>query len=711
MSRRFRPHWPFAIAMQAATPFLLTGMVGMGLAAATPSCPLWGWAPLLGLTLTFLGLAMASTRPNILRGALFLVMLVAGGVYFEARHFQPNATELASQLPLQEARLSGTVFPGGKSGRYVLHLSSLNGEEAAGDAMLWRLPKTFEPLAPGTPVKLVANLRLPRPALLPGGFDEAAYLGSQHIGAVLERVQSIRALSEQPKDFRGWLERLLAQTRNRLGEMFTNALGPNAGPLLGGIVLGDQAIPLADETRQHFQATGLIHLVAASGMNVGIIAGFLTWLLRAFRLPRGTRFGVTMAGVAVYALLTGLPPSILRAGLMLELALALKWLNRDLDGLSLFTIAVAVLLLANPDAVGSLSFQFSVLTTFGLLAMMPRLGHWLDESVPKFLSVPILVPIVAQLWILPLSWKVFNRLPLHTVPLNIFAGMLVVPATVLGFISAGVGLMLTSVGQAISWLAAPFTFGLLWLADFGNTQQWAMLSLPSPSPWQVLMAYVLLGLGLLVLSRPRLLMPTRWACVALGVILAAIFPLAWEQLNERPTTRVEILPLSERRAALLVYPSGRTAPIAVVRPDLAWYEAKSLAQYLRHTGHERLAGWLWLPAENLTAPPPTLPKGVSSRFTHAIQTGTDFSLADEPAFRIWTSPDQRLIRLEGGGRRDCMVWSYGQARLGCPVSIIAAEQRFDADQIRLAGTPAPFTWTRVSLQGGKLVVSSGLEGR
>ncbi|MGG2382992.1 ComEC/Rec2 family competence protein, partial [Salmonella enterica] len=85
----------------------------------------------------------------------------------------------------------------------------------------------------------------------------------------------------------------------------------------------------------------------------------------------------------------------------------------------------------------------------------------------------LLTPLVAQLWIWPLSVAYFNQFPVHSVPLNVAAMLLVAPLTLIGFISGVISLVFPPLAIALTWLAKPFLWALLGLVQWGNNAGWA----------------------------------------------------------------------------------------------------------------------------------------------------------------------------------------------------------------------------------------------
>jgi competence protein ComEC len=438
--------------------------------------------------------------------------------------------------------------------------------------------------------------------VIPGSFNQASYLANQHITAILRHPERLVAFetSNQPQFI---LQRLTDHLKARVAKTFAKALPSPQAEVLGGIVLGDKAIPVDRDTRQAFIQTGLVHVLAASGLNVGIIAGAVLWLLALSKLPYRVRIGIAMLAVAFYSLLTGLPPSIQRAATMLEIALFLKLLNRELSPIFLLCVASTLLVLLNPENIGSIGFQFSVLTTFGLITMMPPLQEWLGYYITRWLAAILLVPIVAQLWIWPLSVFYFNQFPVHTVPLNILALVLITPLTLIGFTAGVISLIIPILAEWLSLLARPFLDLLLWLVQWGQNMDWAQWSLPSPSGWLLIACYTQLFVVLALFYRLKNWSPSQKALIGLLPTLMILVGLTLDHQHAQTQTTVDLLPLSFKREAYIIHPTKHQAPIALLPAGMSYFEARAVADYLKHRHLTKLSTVLLLPD---TEPPTQL---------------------------------------------------------------------------------------------------------
>jgi ComEC/Rec2-related protein len=584
--------------LHAYEPFLVTALilflVGVSLAYGFPDFALLKPSICGTFTLMLLGLAISCirqpTKRRCFQVSLWGLALLAGVQFYTLSHQAVPAHSLSRLFPpgstVRIVTVTGILAASPDERKALLDVSTIDSQPVQGRVQI-TLPFSFpgqlrERLVAGRRIQVMGSLARPFQNATPGTFDQVAYLRSQGVNTVLSHTG--HWLTGDLSDaFLYPLLRVADGLKRQVWQSFKAALPSPQAEVFAGIVLGDKAVPVDRQTKQAFIDTGLIHLLAASGMNVGIIAGSVFLILAAFRVPLRGQILAAMGTVAFYSLLTGLPPSIQRAAAMLEIALLFKLFDRQLSNIFLLCLVTCLLIGLQPELIGSIGFQFSVLSTFGLLAMTPSLQEWLGYYITRWLASLILVPFIAQLWILPLSVTYFNRFPLHSVPLNIVALVLITPLTVLGFVAALLGLLPQAVPLCTT-IARPFLEGLLSLTHAGENQAWAQWTLPSPRPWQLLACYGLLFAALFWINR---LQVRRWGnprswLLALSPALLILLGLSGEKSYFQSQAYLARLPLSDRQAAFLFKPEQSQSWLLLSPDRLHFSEARVLSDYLKH---------------------------------------------------------------------------------------------------------------------------------
>ena len=222
------------------------------------------------------------------------------------------------------------------------------------------------------------TLHAPAPPANPGGVDYGRVLTVQGLsGSGSARADSWHLLSEAGEGAE-WSARL-AQWRQRLAQTYARHVDPQVLPLLQAITLGDRSL-LDTATRRLFAHTGSSHVLALSGLHLGLIYGIV-----AFVLLRGRRRSVVqtvlhaavVGGLWVFVCMAGHPLSLVRAALMLTLAQVLRWAGRSQWSLNHVALAALLMLLWSPLSLFDVGFQLSFAAVAGIIV-----GH--DEVWMRF---------------------------------------------------------------------------------------------------------------------------------------------------------------------------------------------------------------------------------------------------------------------------------------------------------------------------------------
>ena len=292
------------------------------------------------------------------------------------------------------------------SGKTLVTLNSENGD--------------FSNLNIGDTYEITGKLRTPFRAANPSQFDYAKYLRNFSVYTTFYADLKDAVEIEVPLNLKWEFLQGLNNIRNRILQTHACYLKSPGLEILGGIVFGDDAVAPPDYIKSSFVNSGLLHILAASGMNVAFIYGFWYFILRRLRVPFKITVISGMVVVILYTLMTGLGPSVIRAALMLLFILAGKMIDRDAHSISLLSLVASLMLLYNPAYINDVGFQLSFLVTFGLLttadAVMDKCKF---EKIPAWLTGGILIPIIAQIWVAPIQMFYFNTFSTYSVLANI----------------------------------------------------------------------------------------------------------------------------------------------------------------------------------------------------------------------------------------------------------------------------------------------------
>ena len=343
-------------------------------------------------------------------------------------------------------------------------------------------------------------LERPGTAVNFGGFDYRAYLYRHRIHWVLEAKS---ADSVEPLGRGGGaaaavlraMDRLRGALADRMAELFPE----DQSGYMNGLVLGVRE-RLDPQLYDEFAELGLTHILAISGLHVGVYVLGVGFLLRLLKLPRETTLELTAAAVPFYVLLTGASPSVVRAGLMAMLGLAAARLNRLKDGMNLLAAAALAMLVYDPYYLSDIAFQLSFAVTAGLIALVQPFRRALPPLKRGRAAADLLaVTVVAQAVSFPLTIFYFNRFHLLSLPANAvlvpFISFVVMPlgsaAMLVSFVWPDAGRLLARMAE----LANDATFKVV--EKLAGRLELATIW-PSPPLWWMLAWY---GVLLLIASR------------------------------------------------------------------------------------------------------------------------------------------------------------------------------------------------------------------
>ncbi|MBR2312905.1 MAG: ComEC/Rec2 family competence protein [Clostridia bacterium] len=292
--------------------------------------------------------------------------------------------------------------------------------------------------------------------------------------------------------------------RIRLCTSINSAVDGEAGNLLNAMLLGARD-GLSATTTRNFQRAGVMHLLALSGLHIGILAGILERLLYAFGARKRARLVFIMLFMLGYLLLTGCTLSAMRAVLMLMLVCLAFFMKNRADALTSLFLVATLILMWQPYAVFSTSYQLTMLATFGILAFgkaQARLLSIFPKQKGKrgvllkcirFVISSLMITLFAGFAIFPVQWLTFGEIATITPISNLILIPLAAPFLLLGL------------GVLLLYPVAPFAFACRAL---GNLILWLTSVFAKPDT-VISLQYDFL---------PYLVIP----CVALAVVLLLI---------------------------------------------------------------------------------------------------------------------------------------------------------------------------------------------
>jgi len=388
----------------------------------------------------------------------------------------------------------------------------------------------------------------------PGGFDFEAYCFDRHIALIGSARGHIRILASDAS----WLENIRQRIRDELKTFSDSRTG-----ILKALLLADRShIPM--QIQDAFAATGTMHLLAISGLHVGMAGaigfGLCWWLLTRreawiVRFPvRGVALVCGLLVAVAYASLAGWPLPTRRATVMLAAGVLAWFTKAHAAPVNTLLAALILILLMDAPAVGSVSLWLSFTATAAILLWAGRQESHVDGFQLRRMFVAMLwVTLIASLATLPLIADIFGRLPLYSLPANV----MMVPLYslfILPLALAGTVFVCLDISGAAAWLFSIAGYGidtgnrlLAWMVQWPGSHLW----IPSV-PWWLTGFYVtgaILATMLLWKGRRRV----AWAGMA-GVVLVYGMMAVQERFPEQ--MQLTVWDVGQGAASSLVLSDG-----------------------------------------------------------------------------------------------------------------------------------------------------------
>ncbi len=305
------------------------------------------------------------------------------------------------------------------SGRIRTELSNvrLNGENFSA-GLYWSFYAEEVPagLLPGKEVSFQGALYHPSGPSNPDGYDFREDLLRQGITAGVYGANDLRISDPAFFSFQGWT----ASLRHALQQRLMQALGEETGGYAATMLLSSRSL-ISQEDRSAFSRLGIAHILSVSGFHTGLLVSILALLFRLLRLPQRLRFLLYALLLGFYCALCGFSQPVIRASLLVLLALGGKILSRPRSTLHLLSAAFTLMLLISPVQLTGLSFQLSFGAMLGLAVITPFLhSFWSPSSrILERIWSGLCAGFGAQLGILLPELQAFQELPLLGLIVNI----------------------------------------------------------------------------------------------------------------------------------------------------------------------------------------------------------------------------------------------------------------------------------------------------
>lgn len=294
----------------------------------------------------------------------------------------------------------------------------------------------------------------------PGSFDYAQFLASK---GIYHRIYADSASWSTTFKGQGNLFKKLAlQSRSKITQFLAqNQMMPRELAVANALILGDKSL-LDPQQKESYSTAGAMHVLAVSGLHVGVILLILQYILSPLRRWGMFYIALLLIGIWSFALLTGFSSSVIRAATMFSLVGIGNVLYRKHNIYHTILTSAFLLLLFDPSLLFDVGFQLSYIAVIGIVYLQPKIYTWLyvkNKYLDKVWQITA-VSIAAQIATFPLSAYYFHVFPTYFFITNLF----VIPMAVI-ILYIGIALLFTFWVETLAYWLVQLLQGVIWVMN------------------------------------------------------------------------------------------------------------------------------------------------------------------------------------------------------------------------------------------------------
>lgn len=297
-------------------------------------------------------------------------------------------------------------------------------------------------------------------------------------------------IEEVAKGKLNFLTAFKVKAKDKVEKVLDLYLAHDTSTIMKSILLGNYRY-LEEEKVEQFRNLGLAHIIAVSGLHIGIVTSLLIYFFAYMRIKRRLNLISSIIIIWAYAYIIGSPVSVIRANIMYTILLLSQLFRRPYDSLNSLFFALLLMVIINPFWLFHVGFQLSFITTFFVVYYTPRISR-IFYFPRKGLFKGLSSIFAAQLGILPLLAYYFNRIPtvglvanLLLVPIFNICLVLTILLVPLSFVSS---YLASSMGLIINGLLNVQTLGMNILSYFPVLY----IKVRTPSILEIILYYIII---------------------------------------------------------------------------------------------------------------------------------------------------------------------------------------------------------------------------
>ncbi len=317
----------------------------------------------------------------------------------------------------------------------------------------------FSDLYAGTYVRFSGSIRLPNPKILPNEFDEENYFAGNNIQwiATTDRL----SWNTTNKNLYYWRDISVRKIKSIASKLFSY----DQNYLVQALLLGDKS-EIPPEIKQIYSLSGTAHVLALSGLHIGLIS-FILFMLFSFVRNRVVKFSLFSLFLIAFVFLSGLQPSALRAASMAILVVYAKLFERQFNLLNILSVVVLLSIAFDPSLILSVGFQMSVAAILGIAFLYTPAKSLLNSIIPanstilSYIKNSLAMTISASSIVSPLVAYYFGIFSI----VSYLSNLLIIPLISLSLIFAIVSIIASQIFMPLAMLYGDLTTFLLLISE------------------------------------------------------------------------------------------------------------------------------------------------------------------------------------------------------------------------------------------------------
>ncbi len=475
---------------------------------------------------------------------------------FQPRHYShilfDETDEIDKTYEIFQLKITQTLKPDKFNFKYFATVNAVNGISSEGKILLNiskdSLEETF--LADEIVLIYAPISEIPKP-LNPHQFDYSAYMESLGVYGqlrisekeILKTAKGSKTILGIAQNFRTKIVEKLQKTKLKIDER----------AIIQALVLGEKK-DIDKNLYNEYAAAGAVHILAVSGLHVGILYVILSFLLKPFtHWKLGVYFHAILIVLLLwsFAVLSGLSPSVTRAVTMFSFFAVAKLFNRETNSINTLFLSFLTLLVINPLWLFQVGFQLSYLAVFFIVWLQPlfyKVGYSKHRILRKIWAI-VSVTICAQIGVLPLSLYYFHQFP----GLFLITNIVILPFLTVLMCGGILIVILASFEILPNWLAESYNFlieGLNGFIHWIAVQDEFLFKNIHFSVLKVLAAYVL------IIALTLFLKKMKYRKLVISLLAVSMFILIYSY-DEFRTSSNQLLVFQKSKETLIGYKNGK----------------------------------------------------------------------------------------------------------------------------------------------------------